>query len=381
MIFPVLRRPFLPRFTDMQMHFRIRHFERYVGILVVLSVILAILAVVFVARGQKWFAKRANYKIIFSKGHGLKPGTPVTISGMEVGNLKSLQLTPGSEVEMTVYVFQQYKFYIRKDSEATITSPLVGAKSVEIDAGSPNEPPIPEGGVIPSREPRELTDIIKDIDIKTPLAKLDMSLENLKSLTAKLNDPEGELFSVLKNAEMVTSQLKNGQGAMGALLQDPGVHRDMAASLATLRRSLANVEEVTRRAQESSRSLPDLEQRVDLALTDVRSAAAGLSSIMDDVKKATAHTPAIAENVKEITTEGRSIVRDVKEITGSAQKASPQIPDLLETTEETVGDVDTLVQGLQRHWLLRGFMPKVKTEMPIAIGQRESPYQPQGENR
>lgn len=363
----------------MQMHFRIRHFERYVGILVVLSVILAIIAVVFVARGQKWFAKRAPYKIIFSKGHGLKPGTPVTISGMEVGNLKSLQLTPGSEVEMTVYVFQQYKFYIRKDSEATIASTLVGAKSVEIDAGSPNEPPIPEGGVIPSREPRELTDIIKDIDIKTPLAKLDTTLENLKSITAKLNDPQGELFRLLKNVELVTSQLKNGQGTIGALLQDPGVHRDITGALESLRRSLANVEEVTRRAQESSRNLPDMVQRVDLALADVRSATAGLSSIMEDVKKTTAYTPAIAENVKEITAGGKSIVQDVKEITGSAQKASPQIPDLLETTQETVGDVDTLVQGLQRHWLLRGFMPKVKTEVPIAISQRESPYERTGE--
>ena len=83
--------------------------------------------------------------------------------------------------------------------------------------------------------------------------------------------------------------------------------------------------------------------------------------------------------MEEVTQDGKVIVQKVKEITGSMQKASPQVPDFLATTQETVEDADKLILGLQNHWLLRGSMPRVKGEMPIAISWRESPYEKKGE--
>lgn len=360
----------------MQMYFRIKHFDRYVGILVVFAVILTIVALVFVARGQQWFAKRVAYKVVFSKVQGLKPGTPVTISGMEVGHVNSFHLTPQSQVELSLDVLQRYKENIRQDSKATIASALLGGKTLEVTVGSPTQPVLPEGSMIPSEEPKEITDILKDIDVKAPLKKLDDALDNLKSITAKLNDPRGELFSLLKNVEYVTSQLKNGQGNVGAILQDPKIHREITAALDSIHRSLSQVEEVTQNASKFSKNLPGVMEDVDRA---VKKATAELPSIMEDVKKTTSHTPVIAENVKDITQDGKAIAQNVKEITGSMQKASPQIPDFLGTTQETVEDADNLILGLQNHWLLRGSMPRVKGEMPIAISQRESPYEKKGE--
>ena len=55
------------------------------------------------------------------------------------------------------------------------------------------------------------------------------------------------------------------------------------------------------------------------------------------------------------------------------QKASPQVPDFLATTQETVEDADKLILDLQGHWLLRGSLPRVKGEMPIAISRRGVP--------
>ena len=361
------------------MYFRIRHFDRYVGILVVLAVILAVIALVFVARGQQWFAKRVPYKMVVSKVQGLKPGTPVTISGMEVGHVKSLHLIPQGKVELDLNILQQYKENIRQDSRAAIAAALLGGKSIEITVGSPNQPVLPEGSTLSSGEPKEITDLLKDIDIKAPLKKLDEALDNLKSITAKLNDPRGELFTLLKNVEFVTSQLKNGQGNVGAILQDTKMHGEIAAALDSIRRSLSRVEEVAQNASQASKDLPKVMEEVDRAVNEVKNAAVKLPSIMEDVKKTTSHAPVIAENVKDITTEGKVIVQDVKGITGNVQKSSPQIPDFLATTQEAVEDADRLILGLQNHWLLRGSMPQVKGEMPLAISQRESPYEEKGE--
>jgi phospholipid/cholesterol/gamma-HCH transport system substrate-binding protein len=354
----------------MQMFFRVKHFDRYVGILVVFAILMAVVALVFVGRGQKWFAKRSPYKVVFSKVQGLKTGTPVTISGMEVGNVKSLRLDPQSKVELMIEVLQRYQGNIRQDSRAAISMALIGGKTIEITVGSPEKSPLPPGSTIPSLEPREITDLLKEIDLKGYLKKIDEVLDNLNSITHKLDDPKGSLFRTLGNLEFVTSQLKNGQGSVGAILQDPKMHGEINAAIAQARRSLSNVEEITRNAAQVSQTLPPLMGEVDRSvkevpklIEEVKKALAELPPILEDVKKTTAHTPAIAENVKEIT--------------ANVKKASPQIPELMTTTQETTEDTDKLIQGLQKHWLLKGSMPK--GEPSPALGQRESPYEKIGE--
>ena len=362
----------------MQMHFRIKHFDRYVGIFVILALALIIVTLVFIARGQKWFEKRYHYTAVFDKVQGLKRGTAVTISGMEVGSVKALRLNPQSKVEVTLEVLETYKDFIRQDSQATIASGLIGGKTVELTVGSPNQSALAEGKNIPSQEPKELTDFLKGIDVKTPLKKLDEALENVKSITEKLNNPRGELFTLLKNVEFITTQLKTGQGNVGAILQDKKIHDHITAALESIRRSAANLEETTQNASRVSRDLPRLMVEVDGAVKeipgivgDIKKVTAELPKVMGDVQKAAGDAPAITENVKEIT-------RDVKVITGNVKQASTEIPDFLATTHESVEETEKLIQGLQNHWLLRGSMPKVRSDTPVEISQRESPYEKSG---
>jgi phospholipid/cholesterol/gamma-HCH transport system substrate-binding protein len=363
----------------MLMHFRIKHFDRYVGIFVILALAVILGTLVSVARGQKWFEKRYHYKTVFNKVQGLKPGTAITISGMEVGDVKSLRLTPQSKVELTLEILKTYKDYLRKDSQVTIASSLIGNKTVELLTGSPDQPPLAEGAVIPSVEPKELTDMLKDIDVKEPLKKVDATLENLKSITTKLNSPEGDLFKLLRNVEFVTSQLKNGEGNVGAILQDKKIHQDINLAIESLRRVLANLEETSQNAAKVSKDLPKLMVEVDRSvkevpkiIEDVKKTTSDLPRVMEDVKKATANAPQITENVKDIT-------KDVKVITGNVKQASPEIPNLMSTTQESMEEAEKLIQGLQNHWLLRGSMPKGREDTPIEISQRETPYTKKGE--
>jgi phospholipid/cholesterol/gamma-HCH transport system substrate-binding protein len=349
-----------------------------VGFFVISALTILIVTLVFIGRGQKWFEKRYHYTVVFNKVQGLKPGTGVTISGMEVGTVKSLRLNPQNKVELTLEVLETYKNYIRKDSLATVASTLLGGKTVEVTIGSPNQTPLPEGANITSEEPKELADMLKEIDVKAPLKKLDETLENVRAIAEKLNDPKGELFTLLKNVEFVTAQLKNGQGSVGAILQDKKMQKQITAAVEAIRRSAANLEETTQNASQVSRNLPQLFSEVDQAVkevpkivNDVKKATSELPKVMGDVQKAAGDAPAITENVKEIT-------KDVKVITGNVKKAAPEIPDFIATTHESVADADRLMQGLQNHWLLRGSMPKVPSDTPLAVSQRENPYEKGG---
>ena len=358
----------------MLMHFRVKHFDRFVGVFVIVVLILIVITLVSVGKEQKWFEKRYRYAVVFNKVPGLKPGTPVTISGMEVGTVQSLRLNPQNKVELTLVVFKTYRDHIRRDSQATIASALIGGKTVDITVGSAGEPLLPEGGNITSLEQKDLTDILKEVDVKTPLKKLDDALENVKAITQKLNDPQGELFTLLKNVEFVTAQLKNGQGNVGGILQDKEMHRKISAGVEAILRSAANIEETTQNVSQVSRDLPRMVSEVDQAVREV-------PKIVDEVKKATSALPAITGDLQQaagqapgITKDVKAITEDVKDITGNVKKAAPEIPDFLSTTHESMEEAERLIQGLQNHWLLRGSMPKVQRDTPLEISQRESPY-------
>ncbi len=377
----------------MLMHFRIKNFDRYVGIFVILALFLLVVALVFIARGQRWFEARNHFRVVFNKVQGLKAGTPVTISGMEVGTVKTLHLTPEGKVELVLEILSTYRGYIRQDSQATVVSALLGGKTVEISMGSPQEPPIPEGGTLYSQEPKELTDILKEVDLKAPLKKVDDALDkvndaldNVKGITEKLNSPKGELFTMLKNIEFVTAQLKNGQGNIGALLQDKKIYNDLMEAFGAIRQSAANLEVTTRNASAVSQDLPkvvaEVEERIKEVkgiLVDVKQTTAGLPRVMENVQKASEDAPRITGDVKDITKEVKDITGDVKGITGDVKQTTPELPDFLASTQETLEEAERLIQGLQNHWLLRGSMPKMRADTPVEISQRESPYEKKGD--
>ena len=363
----------------MLMHFRIKHFDRYVGFFVLLAFIGLILALVFMARGQKWIETRYRYAAVFNKVQGLKPGTLVTISGMEVGSVKSFRLNPLGKVEVNLEVLESYKNYLRRDSRVTIVSTLLGGKTVEITMGSPGQPALSEGEVIPSQEPKELTDLLHEIDVQTPLKKVDEALENLKSLTAKLSSSEGELFTILKNVQFITTQLREGEGSAGAILRDKKLYREITAAAESANRSAAHVEGITEKAAEIASELPAMVQQVngriqDIQgiLGDVKKATTELPPILKDVKRVTAEAPAIAGNIKDIT-------HDLREITGDVKKVTPELPDFLHQTQQTVEDADKIIGGLQNHWLIRGAIPPSPGDAPIAISQRRNPYEKKGD--
>lgn len=363
----------------MIMHFRIQHWDRYVGIFVLLAILILLTTLVFVARGQKWFEKRYRYAATFAKVQGVKPGTPVTISGMEVGSVNSFRLDPQGKVEIQMDVLKSYKDFIRADSQVTIATALLGGKTVEISKGSPNLPPAAERQILPSQEPRELTDILQEIDVKAPLQKVDEALENLKSLTARLSSPEGELFTILKNVEFISARLREGQGTAGAILRDPKLYREAAAAAESANRSAAHIEEVAARAAEISRDLPAMVQQVDGRIREIRGilaevqkAAAELPPVMENVRKTAAEGPAIAANVKDIS-------RDVREIAGDVKKATPELPELVQKTRETVEDADEIVAGLHDHWLIQSLMAPPRKGGPIEISQRQNPYEKKGD--
>jgi phospholipid/cholesterol/gamma-HCH transport system substrate-binding protein len=233
-----------------------RQVELKVGLFLNLGIALVTIAALLLGASQNFTTKKNTYKIVIDNAQGLATGAKVLIGGIQAGSVESLDLTKDDRrVKIRVKVLKKFEDAIRVDTQAELTTEgLLGDKIVSLNAGDPEKPIIPEGSVIPNREGTDFTRVVSKGDVfLTNLNRLTLNLnkivdgftqgrrgeelaegiaetaKNLATLTRNLNAPDGEmrkLTSVLTKLNSVLAKVDDGQGSIGALVNDPELYDD-----------------------------------------------------------------------------------------------------------------------------------------------------------
>jgi phospholipid/cholesterol/gamma-HCH transport system substrate-binding protein len=209
-----------------------RQVELKVGLFLNLGIALVTIAALLLGATQNFTTKKNTYKIIIENAQGLATGAKVLIGGIQAGSVESLDLTKDDRrVRIRVKVLRKFEDAIRTDTQAELTTEgLLGDKIVSLNAGDPKNPILPEGSVIQNREGTDFTRVV---------SKGDVFLTNLNDLTINLNHlVEGfskkhrgeeiskQISSVLTKLNSVLAKVDDGQGSIGALVNDPELYDD-----------------------------------------------------------------------------------------------------------------------------------------------------------
>jgi phospholipid/cholesterol/gamma-HCH transport system substrate-binding protein len=233
-----------------------RQVELKVGLFLNLGIALVTIAALLLGASQNFTTKKNTYKIVIENAQGLATGAKVLIGGIQAGSVESLDLTKDDRrVKIRVKVLKKFENAIRTDTQAELmTEGLLGDKIVSLNAGDPEKPMLPEGSVIPNRAGADFTQVMSKSDVfLTNLNQLTLNLnkvvagfskgnrseelaqgisetvKNISVLTRNLNAPNGEmqkLTSVLTKLNSVLAKVDNGQGSIGALVNDPELYDD-----------------------------------------------------------------------------------------------------------------------------------------------------------
>ncbi len=131
---------------------KVRSLEITTGVFMLLGA--AALAYVSVRLGKfEMFGARDTYPVaaVFSNVGGLRVGAAVVIAGVNVGQVRKIELTPDYNARVVMALSRAVK--IQEDSIAAIkTRGLIGEKYIEITPGGADEI-IPPGGKIRDTQP------------------------------------------------------------------------------------------------------------------------------------------------------------------------------------------------------------------------------------
>lgn len=260
---------------------RIKWGEIRVGLLITVVIVLLLWAS-FSGGGTSIFDTKTAYTAYFKNANGLVPGAPVWLSGVEVGNVKTLEfvnLDDERRLEMKLTVLSKNCHMITEDATITLgTIGFLGDKYVEITPGDLTRPRIPEGGVIPTKRAEDLSSMFAEGgEVMSSTREL---MDNLSDVTARVKRGEGSvgrmfaedtLYSELtklissmtvliegmqRNQERLVSSIENvssdlsditdkvnsNTGTVGKLISDPGVYDNIHSTTGRLDSILAKVE-------------------------------------------------------------------------------------------------------------------------------------------
>jgi phospholipid/cholesterol/gamma-HCH transport system substrate-binding protein len=205
---------------------------------------LAILAagVFIIGSKQYLFSPTYRLKAQFATVVGLDAGAEVRIAGVHTGTVREIDLPSKPTDKVTVLMDLQRSTHaiVKQDSIASIeTEGLLGNEYVAISFGSAQAANVKDDDMIGSEPPLVIADLIKKAD-----GILDTSQEALKNITV-----------ASANVSAITVKINDGQGTIGALVNDKQLYNQLDQTTAGLHDTVTHAQAGVTAFQEDMEAL------------------------------------------------------------------------------------------------------------------------------
>lgn len=204
--------------------------EFRLGLFIAATLIILAVGVFLIGSNQTLFQSTYPLQADFRNASGLSLGADVRVGGIQKGNVRRIDLPkhPDGNVVVVMDLRKETRDVLKEDSVASIKSEgLVGDKYVEISFGSPGAPKLKDWDRLKSEPP---------IDISDLFTKADQILDTAHAAILSVAETAGNMTSI-------TSKIKNGQGTVGALINDRSVYNQAQATMNEAHASVAALHE------------------------------------------------------------------------------------------------------------------------------------------
>jgi phospholipid/cholesterol/gamma-HCH transport system substrate-binding protein len=320
-----------------------------IGVLIITAVAIFVLTVVMLTGGRGFFWQRYNLKARFTNVAGLKPGSPVRLAGVDVGEVDDVNLV-GDQVDVLFQVNKTYRDRITTDSNAKLGSvSLLGESAVDISPSGTGTP-IPEWGYVPQgKTPAQLSDITDSANEGvTELTGLIHDIRIGRGTVGKLMTDE-QLYTDLNRfvlaANELTDGIKQGRGTIGRLTTDPRAANALEASL-------KNIEDMTRQLNAGEGSLGKL-LHDDSFSRSLNSATSNLDTLVAKLNRGEGTAgklmtdPAVFNQLNSVTQRLDQLVASLNQGDGTAGRLLKD-KQLYENMNAAVADVRTLIANINK---------------------------------
>lgn len=300
----------------MNREFKFRHANEIAGVFVIGATVLFVLGIVFAGRSQGWFETRFTLNVVFDTmegSFGLQEGAPVMVRNTQAGRVGPVIPTPDGLMGTTLVLKDRFRPFITTDSVARIKKKfgVAGDSYVDIPRG--------QGSVI---EDGAYIECVKDEEL------LETAQRMLADVQTNIMPILEKASAIITSVASILDQIDTGKGVAGAAIGDSRLRDDVTGMVSHLEAIAASAENTV----------------------------GTVNALMsNEVTKVMANVGILSAQTVELMRE------EVPLLTGETVKVQAELT-------RTLAETRRLIEGLQRHWLLRRYMAHEPERLPLVSG-------------
>jgi phospholipid/cholesterol/gamma-HCH transport system substrate-binding protein len=321
---------------------KFRYTNETVGLFVLMTLLIFVAGLIYSGQVRKWFNPGETLKVVLPDDglFGLTEGSTVEILGTKAGEVRDIVINPDQKIHANVRIDSEMAVFVRSDSKATIrkTFGIAGDAYLEITRGF-GEPLDWEYAVITVKSDRKTSDSLAEL-IEELRAKILPVIDDahkailmLTSVAKDLQNPDKGVQQLLENLNSITDKIDSGEGTIGRLLTEDKLVRDletltarMGPILDDLKTTMQNVSAFSAEFDMQTGDIPEITRSLKKTL-------ASMEMVMKDLSRTTPQLPQIVKNVGDTT---------------------DTVPVLVLQVQQVMVELERLIKQLQSHWLLGG---------------------------
>jgi phospholipid/cholesterol/gamma-HCH transport system substrate-binding protein len=297
----------------------VRHLELKAALLLALLVALIGGAALYLMYARGVFEQTQRLVLLVDDSEGVRVGMDMTFSGFPIGRVRSVELSPEGNARILIDVPKKDAHWLRTSSMFTLVRGLVGGATLRAYSGVLTDPLLPDGA--------ERKVLVGDTAAELPIvvAAARELIGNLNKLTAS----DSSLAGSLDNVNTLTEKLNGPQGAMGALLGNEADAKKITEAIERVNTLLARIDRMAAKADAQVLGPDGL-------VAGSRTTVAQLNAVLADTRG----------TLKKVD----AILVEVQAVAGNAREATTDLGALRGEVDATVRKVESLVDEVNRKW-------------------------------
>jgi len=288
--------------------------EVKVGLFVVITSVLIIASVLYLAYSKGFFTREYIYTLSSKSGEDLTEGMPVLFSGYKIGRVETLELNDQGILLIKIRIPEQHSKWIRSDSTFSLYKPLIGSSRLIIATENLNSPALSPKTIPEIVMVNDINESIKKV--QPTLAKLDNVVTNIERITANLADPQGNVNKILSHSEKLTGNLAKKDTLIEMATGTPESAQSVNESLKKIRDILAKTDD---QVYGNDGALP----LVRKILKDIIVKLEKINTALDNVVKISADASDSTKDLKLLRTEIDTTVNSIDKLVSDINKILP----------------------------------------------------------
>lgn len=297
----------------------VRHLEIKAALLLALLVALVAGTALYLMYARGVFEQSQRLVLLVDDSEGVRVGMDLTFSGFPIGRVRRVELSPEGSARILIDVPLDDARWLRTSSMFTLVRSLVGGASLRAYSGVLADPPLPDGA--------ERKVLVGDTAAEMPIlvAAARELIANLNRLTAQ----DSPLAASLDNLKTLTEKLNGPQGAAGTLLGPDLDPKKIAGTIDRVNALLARLDGMAAKADAQVLGADGL-------VAGSRASVAQLSALLADARG----------TLKKVD----AVLAEAQAVAGNVREGTNDLGALRGEVDATVRKVESLVDEVNRKW-------------------------------